>query len=100
MQEELKNNTNKGAKEKLEKELKEHIQQQYADRNIYALTKSKASKFRNSCLSIAIDGSDMFCYGLPYFCTKTKETDKGFKIPIKLTGVIVHGWGYSIYTFP
>jgi hypothetical protein len=100
IQEDIKNNNNKTSKEKLEKELKDHIQQQYSDRNIYALTKMKASKYRKSCLSIAIDGSDMSCYGLPYFCTKTKETEKGFKIPIKLTGIIVHGWGYSIYTFP
>ena len=50
--------------------------------------------------SIAIDGSDMSCYELPYFSVKTKSSDKGYKIPIKLTGVKVHGWGHCTYTFP
>ena len=99
-QEEINDNTNKLAKNRLQNELKEHVEQQYADRNIYAGIKSKAQKYRTTCLSIAIDGSDMASYGLPYYYKKTKSTDKGFKIPIKLTGVIIHGWGHSIYTFP
>jgi hypothetical protein len=62
--------------------------------------KNSAKSKRNASLSIAIDGSDMSCYGLPYFNQKTKETEKGFKIPIKLTGVIIHGWGHMVFTFP
>ena len=41
----------------------------------------------------------MSCYGLPYFHVKTKDSNKGYKLPIKLTGVKVHGWGHCVFTF-
>lgn len=53
-----------------------------------------------SSLSIIIDGSDNGEYGLPYFHVKTKGTSKGFKLKIKLVGVLVHGRKVNIYTLP
>ena len=48
-------------------------------------------------MSIIIDGSDMACYGFPYFSKKSKESTKGYKIPMKLVGVIVHGIQTFVY---
>jgi hypothetical protein len=98
--EEIDNNRNPTTTARLRKELNDHIHAQSKDRAMYANIKNIAKSSRNSTLSISIDGSDMSCYGLPYFNQKTKETEKGFKIPIKLTGVIVHGHGHIVYTFP
>ena len=88
----MKDRANKSSLPSIIQALSQHKASFYADRGVYASIIFKAEKNRLQCLSITIDGSDMACFGLPYFCSKTKETDKGYKIPIKLTGVKVHGW--------
>ena len=77
--------------------LKEHINLIYKERSSYKNKTLIAKNDPNSAISIIIDGSDMSCYGLPYFCDKSKSTQIGHKIPIKLVGVIVHGIGSYIY---
>ena len=59
----------------------------------YYTKRYMATTYPNKCVSIIIDGSDMANYGLPFFYLKTKETIKGYKMQIKLIGVIVHGVG-------
>ena len=48
-------------------------------------------------MSIIIDGSDMATYGLPYFCRVSKDTTTGYKMLMKLIGVIVHGVGVYVF---
>lgn len=83
----------------LKKQLDNHIQRMYLDREIYAKNIDFATKNPTKLISIAIDGADFQRYGLPYFHQKTKDTDKGYSIPIRTVGVKIHGQGDIIFTF-
>ena len=72
----------------------------FDDRKIYEKHKELSKSEKSDYISIAIDGSDMINYGLPFFSEITKDGQKGYKYPIKLVGVIVHSWGNMLYTFP
>lgn len=39
----------------------------------------------------------MGLYGLPYFCHKSKDTVVGYKMKMRLIGVIVHGIGSYVF---
>ena len=84
---------------KLKKELFRHIERMTLDRKVYQQNKEDATKNKQKCLSAAIDGADFQRYGLPYFCQKDKDSDKGFKNPIRTVGIIVHGHGNIFFTF-
>ena len=72
-------------------ELKQHIDLMYKERDCYAIKKLEAKENNSNKLSIIIDGSDFMRYGLPHFANPTKETSKGYKMQLKLMGVIIHG---------
>ena len=92
---------------KAKKELKEHYKFVEKERDIYYEKRLKGrigSNIFNSnelisekYISIIIDGSDMASYGLPYFSRPSKETVVGYKMLMKLIGVIVHGRGAWIF---
>jgi hypothetical protein len=84
----------------LKKELMRHIERMTLDRRIYLRNKERATENKNSCLSIAIDGADFQRYGLPYFPQHDKDSDRGFKNPIRTIGSIIHGHGNMFFTFP
>ena len=77
-----------------------HISRMELDRRIYQKNKEQASNYKDGCLSIAIDGADFQRYGLPYFCQSDKDSNRGFKNPIRTVGAIVHGHGNMFFTFP
>ena len=67
------------------------------ERFIYKQKTIQAQTLPKQYLSIIIDGSDMACYGFPYFYQKSKSSTVGYKIQIKLVGVIVHGIRTFVY---
>lgn len=84
---------------KLKKELFRHIERMTLDRKVYQENKEEATQNKEKCLSIAIDGADFQRYGLPYFAQKDKDSEKGFKNPIRTVGIIIHGHGNIFFTF-
>jgi hypothetical protein len=88
--------------EKLKKVFFNHLTKMKADRKQYADNVELATNPETSAdnMSIIIDGAYWGTYGSPYFHEIDKSTDKGFKIPNKLTGVKVHGKGICVFTIP
>ena len=76
---------------------REHLQYVKKERECYYEKRLKAKTNPNEYMSIIIDGSDMASYGLPYFYRQTKETVVGYKMLMKLIGVIVHGIGVFVF---
>ena len=69
----------------------------YEERSAYKKKALNSTMNPKLFLSIIIDGSNMGCYGFPYFSQKTKSTSTGYKIIMKLVGVIVHGIGSYVF---
>ena len=86
--------------QKLKKEKEIHILDVFKDRDIYYEHINLSKLKPNIYLSLIIDGSDNMNYGLPYFYQKTKQSQKGYKFPIKLVGVKVHNLGDIVFTLP
>lgn len=84
----------------LKKILFEHINRQLLDREVFELNCRLASTNPETYLSMIIDGADFQRYGLPYFYEKDKNSDKGYKIPINMFAVKIHGHGEMLFTFP
>ena len=87
-------------RKKLKKQLENHIRKTQMDRQIYEMNKKKSREESSIYLSIAIDGADFQRYGLPYFHQVDKDSDRGFKNPIRTVASIVHGHGNMFFTFP
>jgi hypothetical protein len=67
------------------------------ERNVYYVKRATARLDPSSAVSLIIDGSDMANYGLPHFAIRTKETVVGYKMLMKLVGVIIHGIGAYVF---
>lgn len=89
---------NETQKLKLKTVLFKHYARMKLDREVYSFNKTIARIRKTELLSIVIDGADFQKYGLPYFAQKDKDTDKGYKIPIRMVAARVHGHGEVIFT--
>lgn len=88
---------NSTLRDKTKKELHLHREFIRNERNVYYVKRARARLDPKSAVSIIIDGSDMANYGLPHFATKSKDTVVGYKMLMKMVGVIVHGIGCFLY---
>jgi hypothetical protein len=94
-------NTKDPKKKKLLKaKLREHVVFVRRERASYYQRRREAIEHPEDVLSIIIDGADQQVYGLPYYYQRTHGTDKCFKIPLHLMGVLVHGRGSYGLTYP
>lgn len=84
----------------LKKKFRKHVNNHLLDREIYEVNAKLAENIPDEYMSLAIDGADFQRFALPYFSEKDKDTDKGYKIPISLTGVKVHGHGALTWILP
>ena len=84
----------------IEEKFRKHVNKQLLDREIYEVNIKLAEVYPEEYFSIAIDGADFQRFGLPFFSEKDKDSDKGYKIPISLNGVKVHGHGCLTWIFP
>ena len=82
---------------KTKKEYVAHIEYINSERQSYYERRGLAKHYGSQYTSIIIDGSDMACFGLPYFTRQTKQTVVGYKMLMKLVGVIVHGVGSYVF---
>ena len=88
---------NQDKRKKAKKELRAHYKYVRNERNIYYVKRARARIDPTLAVSLIIDGSDMANYGLPHFARKSKDTVVGYKILMKLVGVIVHGIGAYVF---
>ena len=88
-------NSTLGTSEKniLREEYYKHKSYIKKEKYAYYTKRYMSTTYPDKYVSLILDGSDMANYGLPFFYLKTKETTKGYKMQIKLIGVIVHGIG-------
>ena len=70
------------------------------ERDSYYCRRRQAVEYPKEVLSIIIDGADQQVYGLPYYYQRTHGTDKCYKLPLHLMGVLVHGRGSFGITYP
>jgi hypothetical protein len=78
----------------------EHYQFVKAERGGYYLRRRYSVLRPQEALSIIIDGADWYNYALPYWCERTHESSKLYRLPIYLMGVIAHGRGSKCFVVP
>ena len=77
-----------------------HYQFVKEERGNYYLRRTMAVKKPADHLSLIIDGADWYNYALPYWATKTHASDRLYRAPIYLIGVISHGRGTKCFVVP
>ena len=93
-------NKQRRVEESIEKRINETYWKNDTWQKDYQRNKEEATEHKSKCLSMSIDGADFQRYGLPYFPQHDKDSERGFKNPIRTVGAIVHGHGNLFYTFP
>ena len=84
----------------LRKSLRGHLKEIAAERATYHRNGSRAVNQPEDYLSLIIDGADQGDYGLPHCVDKSHVSEKGYKIHMKVMGVIAHGRGSWAFTCP
>ena len=100
LKERISESSNAGLNKTLKKKFRKHVNKQLLDREIYEVNIKLAEVYPEEYFSIAIDGANFQRFGLPFFSEKDKDSEKGYKIPISLNGVKVHGHGCLTWIFP
>jgi hypothetical protein len=85
-------------KNRLDKQLRAHLQVVQRERNSYYTKRKLAVRFPEKYMSMIVDGADQGEYALPYTNVKSKASQACPGIQLKLMGVLVHGIGVYAYT--
>ncbi|MEM9681301.1 MAG: hypothetical protein AAF901_13340, partial [Bacteroidota bacterium] len=75
--------------EQLLRSKKQHMDFVLRERCEYRQKAEKAKLFPSKYLSIIIDGADQSAFGLPHFCSSTKD-QRGHSLKVRLVGVLDH----------
>lgn len=82
----------------LTKQHREHIEHVKKERILYQTKRQYAAMNPDKAISIIIDGADQAKFALPHFAQPTKTTSTARKNKQPITGVLVHGHGFFVYT--
>ena len=79
------------AREQLRQQHDEHVEWQYREREKYYKHRFKSRMFPGKSLTMSVDGMDNGKTSIPRTHRDDKDTDKGEKLGVHLTGVLMHG---------
>jgi hypothetical protein len=69
------------------------------ERQLYYIRRARGSDPAVSAMSMIVDAADQSDYALPYFYNATHSSQKCFRVPTHLMGVLVHGEAVHAYTY-
>jgi hypothetical protein len=69
------------------------------ERQLYYCRRDKGRDPAYNAMSMIVDAADQSKYALPYFHIATHSSQKAFRLPCHLMGVLVHGEAIHAYTY-
>ena len=76
-----------------------HLNKAWAHRDLYAANRYRSKCFPHEFVTIMHDKMDHAKTASPVFSHKTKHLDGLTKLPLSVTGMLVHGYGDVRYTY-
>jgi hypothetical protein len=69
------------------------------ERQLYYIRRARGCDPAVSAMSMIVDAADQSDYAMPYFYNATHSSQKCFRVPTHLMGVLVHGEAVHAYTY-